>query len=67
MPKKTKLNLSGLKIRSFVTSIETPDESKIKGGVKYTMYVSCSCMTDCPTWFDCSATTCPTNHTECCP
>lgn len=32
MPKKLKLDLGGLKVQSFVTSLEARDESKIKGG-----------------------------------
>ena len=32
MPKKLKLDLKGLKVQSFVTSLDKGEESKIKGG-----------------------------------
>lgn len=32
MPKKIKLDLSGLKVQSFVTSVEKNEQEEVKGG-----------------------------------
>lgn len=46
MPKKVKLNMEGLKIQSFVTSLEDSQKEEVKGGLPYT----------CRTCGDCSWT-----------
>lgn len=65
MPKKLKLDLNGLKVNSFVTSLENNDSKKIKGGVTWTEYVSCSCAGDCPTVYAYTCDTCLTNCEGC--
>ena len=59
MPKKMKLDLKGLKVQSFVTSLEDGDKTKIKGGVSNTMNCP-DCTEDCE-----SVTFCGTCGTYC--
>jgi hypothetical protein len=56
MPKKLRLDLDGLRVQSFVTSLDKRDKSKIKGGL--TINSNCP---DC-TEVDCYTQTC---FTEC--
>lgn len=56
MPKKLKLDLNGLKVNSFVTSLGNRDREKIKGGVDPTDFGSCSCDGGCQTKY---MLTCP--------
>ncbi len=67
MPKKTKLKLENLKIKSFVTSLEADKLNEVKGG--HTCETECGgCPTDagsdCPSWGPCETLktecTCPT-------
>ena len=65
MPKKLKLDLNGLKVNSFVTSLENNASKKIKGGVTWTEFITCSCAGDC---YTVGMMTCETCDTElvCC-
>lgn len=55
MPRK--LNLSSIKVRSFVTSLEKEEKSKVKGG---NSYEDCTftCETYCRTCETCQEQTC---------
>lgn len=68
MPKKLKLDLGGLKVQSFVTSLENGDEKKIKGGATLVTCETCepecpsggTCLTACGTCNTCvTCNTCP--------
>jgi hypothetical protein len=69
MPKKLKLDLNGLRIQSFVTSLEKRDESKIKGGLTVNTNCPETCATDCGTCGtqcgSCDTCTCDTCETNC--
>jgi len=74
MPKKMKLDLNGLKIKSFVTSLEKDSEGRIKGGatVPTNCFPKCSFDAVCETEFPCetlrtceTCETCDTCHTNC--
>jgi hypothetical protein len=73
MPKKMKLNLENLKVKSFLTSItlEAKDKAKIKGGFvtqggglcEDTMFYSCF-VSDCYTCYTCdTCDSCDTCYT----
>jgi hypothetical protein len=48
MPKKLKLDLKGLKVQSFVTSLEDGEKKQVKGGDPYTLETDCpSCLPTC--------------------
>jgi hypothetical protein len=70
MPKKLKLDLNGLKVNSFVTSLEKQEREKVKGGVEWTDFGSCSCdgacfSVDCYTNGQLTCESCNTEP-ECC-
>jgi hypothetical protein len=65
MPKKLKLDLNGLKVNSFVTSLKNQDREKIKGGVDWTKFATCSCAGDCYTVHHLTCESCNTEP-ECC-
>ena len=75
MPKKLNLDLNGLKVQSFVTSLDKRDESKIKGGSVVntvcppTICPECeptgTCYTNCGTCVTCTCETCNTNCGTC--
>lgn len=52
MPKKVKLNINGLKVASFVTSLNTEEKEKVKGGA-WTWEMACR------TDLSCDARVCP--------
>jgi hypothetical protein len=80
MPKKLKLDLEGLKVNSFVTSVADGVKGKVKGGA-VTLFSECSlpciescwgycptetCQTDCGSCESCvTCVTCPTCHPTC--
>ncbi|HLP46265.1 MAG TPA: pinensin family lanthipeptide [Candidatus Kapabacteria bacterium] len=47
MPKKLRLDLNNLKVSSFVTSLGN-DQRKVRGGVEWTDFATCSCDGGCP-------------------
>ncbi len=51
MPKKTKLNLSPIKVHSFITSLEDEEKKEVKGGCSEPPIEesqdSCTCLKDC--------------------
>jgi hypothetical protein len=73
MPKKLKLDLNGLRIQSFVTSLDKRDKSKVRGGI--TASLNCpdctegcptqTCYTNCGTCNTCTCDTCETNCGTC--
>ncbi len=80
MPKKLKLDLNGLKVQSFVTSVDNSVQKKIKAGISTrpcsetcgpcyteTCYTECgTCETECGTCATCTcATDCGTCHITC--
>ena len=63
MPKK--LSLSGLKVKSFVTSLENIDQEKLNGGINEPVVTIEPCTgTECIT---CSGCTCPEICSYICP
>lgn len=48
MPKKLKLDLGGLKVQSFVTSLDNGDEKKIKAGATAATCGGETCDPECP-------------------
>lgn len=63
MPKKLKLDLKGLEVQSFVTSLEKREKRQVKGGDPYTLETNCpSCM---PTCISCVFTCAETCYGSC--
>ncbi len=79
MPKKLKLNLKGLKVQSFVTSLKDEEKTKIRGGDVLTNSClqctetcqGCNTYTDCPTCPEGTCVSCetfsPCHTCETCP
>lgn len=68
MPKKMKLDLGGLKVNSFVTSLESREREKIKGGEPWTKFGTCSCDGGCHTvrQFTCDSCNTCNSEPDCC-
>lgn len=62
MPKKLKLNISNLKVQSFVTSLDKHKEAMIKGGASNSNCAICTDYSACET---CVPSMCDENTCSC--